>query len=406
MEKKKITIAYITDQKYAFPTCVSALSVIENRSADEKIKMYFICYKVDAESIEKFYNLSQNDVEIVILEEEEENHIQMGENSDLDRVSSIALYKFGLARILEHENKLLYLDGDIIVQRSLSELYETDISEYWLAAADDIVNESIDMGCERRIHLQGKSYFNSGVMLLNLKKMREDNIEARLIDYKVNGINHFMDQDALNYILESKRLYLPFYSNFLSRIFDVLSMEEICERYPIDKSGKYTVEEYLSNMLIVHLTGNLKPWEYELPWFTKIFMDYYKRSPYKEQYLSLKSPIKKIGHDQQQLLPELLIPYGVMEQGKKIVLYGAGITGRKCKEQLEGLQFGRVVLWVDKIADKLDGDVSKIEEVSNVEFDYILIAIKSGKAIEQVKSVLTQKYGIESQKIIDIYGRV
>lgn len=406
MKKKEIAVVYITDQNYALPTCVSAVSVIVNKSVDEKIRIYIICYQVSADDIKRFQDLANEDVEIIIIEKNEEEHIRLGQNSDLDRVSSIALYKFGLARMLDLEDKVLYLDGDVIVQGSLYSLFNTDISECYLAAVNDIVNESINMGCERRIHLKSQEYFNSGVMLLNLMKMREDDIEEHLIDYKLNGINHFMDQDALNYVLEDKRLKLSFHSNFLSTIFDFLTIEDIYQRYPINSESSYAVEEYLSNILIVHLTGNLKPWEYELPWFTKIFKDYYKVSPYKDCTLVLKSPIKKMGYDQQQLLPELLIPYEKIAPGEKIVLYGAGITGRKCKAQLEGLGFGKVVLWVDKMADKLDENISRIEEIVNIDYDYVLIAIKSLKAIEQARRSLVQECGIENNKIIDIYGRI
>lgn len=84
-------------------------------------------------------------------------------------VSEISFYRCLIPQIIRAD-KVLYLDSDIIVNGSLRELYDHDISDYMLGAVEDYILSSRYF---KHSILDCYPYFNSGVLLLNNKRWRE-----------------------------------------------------------------------------------------------------------------------------------------------------------------------------------------------------------------------------------------
>lgn len=102
--------------------------------------------------------------------------------------------------------KALYLDCDIVVIERLDLLWKTDISNYSVAAVDDY-GTSGETGIERLTGEHGYKYFNAGVLLLNVKRMRETHFfrNAQLwVKENANKVR-FHDQDILNAVLYKER---------------------------------------------------------------------------------------------------------------------------------------------------------------------------------------------------------
>ncbi|EFH8607803.1 hypothetical protein GL623_23430, partial [Escherichia coli] len=74
--------------------------------------------------------------------------------------------------VLSEYDKLLYLDADIIVDNDILELWQTDVTNYTLAA----VREESIVALDKRLRMPANyKYFNAGVVVLNSKKIREEN---------------------------------------------------------------------------------------------------------------------------------------------------------------------------------------------------------------------------------------
>ena len=84
-------------------------------------------------------------------------------------------------------DKLLYLDADIMFNRDVHLLYDTDVSEYEYAAGRDHYGK----------YLIQPNYINAGVLLFNMKKMRETGIFAKARDWLRKKKLVFADQSAL-----------------------------------------------------------------------------------------------------------------------------------------------------------------------------------------------------------------
>ena len=99
---------------------------------------------------------------------------------------------------VELPDKILYLDTDIMLNGNIEELYNIDISNHELGVVLDRYG---------RFFL-GPRYFNSGMLLMNMKKVKESNLLEKVRNYCSTKKMKFPDQSALNKLCKSK-LYLP-----------------------------------------------------------------------------------------------------------------------------------------------------------------------------------------------------
>ena len=98
-------------------------------------------------------------------------------------------------KIPEIPNKILYLDTDTIMHGDISPIFETDIENYEFAAAIDFLGKFFIR----------YNYQNAGVLLLNMKKIRETKLFSRARNLIKTKKMAFPDQDALNKLVENKK---------------------------------------------------------------------------------------------------------------------------------------------------------------------------------------------------------
>lgn len=391
--KENISVVYITDEAYAMPTCISILSAIQNAGRDDLLDFYVLCNGVTDASKSKFESLSTDKVNVNAINIKNEKYAEIAKSCltfPYIHVSSTALFKFNLPEILANLDRVIYIDGDTLIQKSLRELYDWDLHGVYLAAVDDIINKIHGGKYSGRVKIHSH-YFNSGVMLLNLEKMRKENITEKLIDYRINGKNYFMDQDALNVVLGKKRNILPYIYNHMSTITDNLDIEEIQTEFQIESS--VTLEEFIDSAVIVHLTNSKKPWSYNMPWYSERFMKYYKESPYSDVRIELKSPIKAICDKS----------YWSIIEKHKVALYGAGIRGHRIYNDIQEKKWCDVVIWVDKNYKKIGGEIESPQRLKEADFDYVLITIVDKIIALEAKLDLAKKYHVEMDKILTIF---
>lgn len=124
-------------------------------------------------------------------------------------VTTASYYRLFLTQLLPVEiEKVLYLDGDIIINDNLSDLWETNIENYAIGCIQDM-DEMPNLN--RVSYPRDYGYFNAGVLLVNLKFWRDHQLlEIFLQCIRVNGTKlMYHDQDVLNFTLYDKKRYLP-----------------------------------------------------------------------------------------------------------------------------------------------------------------------------------------------------
>ncbi|MBP3686953.1 MAG: glycosyltransferase [Alphaproteobacteria bacterium] len=292
--KQAINLCFICDENYALPTCVTIESLKINKSKHSEYNIYILAQNLSQNSITKLKNLQSVDMLINIIDD---YSIQIDmEKINIERhVSIAALTKFFIPNILKSINKVIYLDSDILIQNDLYELYNTKIEDYYAGVVMDTMTICGKNGHLKKMNFPWKAYFNSGVLLLNLKKLREDNITDKLMYYRLNGYNHFMDQDALNVVLGGKVKYLSIRYNLLNVYFDSLSISELEKLYK-EKFYSTRVENY-ENATILHLGGKEKPWNKFIEYLTPLYKKYAEKTNWRIDYfpkVSILVPIYNV----------------------------------------------------------------------------------------------------------------
>ena len=120
-------------------------------------------------------------------------------------------YRTFLPELLPGVDRVLYLDADTIAMDSLASLWEIELGEHYLAAVTNVF-EPWNAGYPAALGLPGpEAYFNSGVLLMNLRLMRDEGSSQALLDYGAAARPDRVawgDQDALNVVLGHRRLPL------------------------------------------------------------------------------------------------------------------------------------------------------------------------------------------------------
>ena len=270
MNNKCIEIAFITDSKFELPTLVAIQSLFLNRNINRIYNINLITI-INSLEFEKNLNIfKEKNFNINIIRQDNNFDYLKKENFP---VSPSAIYKFILPTIIK-TNKVLYLDVDIIIQSDLTELYDMELNNKYACVVKDYHGLTFKGNVFERLRIKEREgYFNSGMMLLNLELLRKDNIQNKLLEYRKNGINYYMDQDALNVILGNNVSYINFKFNTTLTNVRNKNSKEISSYYNVDFfENKY---EYIQRAHIVHFCSGDKPWIYFDSLYSDVWFYYY-----------------------------------------------------------------------------------------------------------------------------------
>ena len=183
----------------------------------------------------------------------------------LSHISRATYYRLLIADLLSEDvHKAIYLDCDMIINHSIEELWNIDLTGYAIAAVKQI---GFGYEAERLGYPIKYGYFNAGMNVLNLDYFREHNVSQQLIDYIAENSNliKFHDQDALNGVLYDKTVHVMPQWNMTSAVYV----------YQLDRRGdwkngklingyekeKENARKYLRDPYILHYVSKPKPWQ-------------------------------------------------------------------------------------------------------------------------------------------------
>lgn len=156
-------------------------------------------------------------------------------NPDVDRLPDFTYVRLLLPEILKTYNKCLYLDGDVLCKGDISELLNTDI---------DFFGGYLDFDEKHYLRLTGvKNYVNAGVLLMNLKNLRNDNFLSKALSFDCNSKSIFKkhwshDQTIINELYQNK-----------IKIIDVKYNAQL------DYHRQVKISEIPNNSILVHFMG-------------------------------------------------------------------------------------------------------------------------------------------------------
>lgn len=181
---------------------------------------------------------------------------------------NIIWYRTLLPRLRPELDRILYLDCDTLVLGSLKPLWRTSLDGLYVAAVRNLIEPKLST----RHHALGippeQTYFNSGVLLMNLAAIRRDNCPERIFEHArcYHGQSLWPDQDSLNYVLGPRCAFLHPRWNCQNSFF----------YWPqaVEAFGAQALAEATGSPGILHFEGppETKPWHY------------LNRHPYRERF--------------------------------------------------------------------------------------------------------------------------
>lgn len=271
----ELNIAYACDNNFVQQTIVSMISLLEHHRV-HTIELYLIEDRIKDSYIEIIKSLAEQygcHLEIVSLNFLLKN-LQCGSFLKSDRHPYTIYAKLFLDQICGSD-RILYLDSDTVITGSLLQLWEMDMGNAYIAG----VRMPYTYAEKRRLGLEKEDvYVCDGVLLIHLKKWREDNCQKRCVDYikDKKGRLPLLSEGVVNYIARRHvRVLHPRY-NLMSGMI-LWNGGQIAQLYGTE-DGYYSdqeIEDARNSPVIIHYLNEL----YIRPWFEN------SDHPYKNEYL-------------------------------------------------------------------------------------------------------------------------
>ncbi len=250
MNNGTVNLLLTIDKKYLSPTLVMLESYIKTN--DRKTDIYIAHSSLEESDFEQLNAVVSGSCVTV-------HNCKITEKwfSDipvLERLPEESFYRLLAFDFLPHElDRCLYLDPDIIIRRSIGDLYDSCIDGKYLAACSHMYGFKNTIN-KLRLGL-GKNqerYINSGVMLLNLELIRRDFTIKSILNSLEENVNHLLlgDQDMANILFGENILLLD------ERIYN---LDERTYKYRSKKEG-FSLSDIEEKTAIIHYNGKCKPW--------------------------------------------------------------------------------------------------------------------------------------------------
>ncbi|MDD4369908.1 MAG: glycosyltransferase family 8 protein [Anaerostipes sp.] len=258
-----INICLACDENYAFLARVAMTSVMRNNSS---VCFFLLDNGLTRKSKDEMMKLcNEYHAEIVFLNCDKivTNLKEMGFNPQGPYKSYSAYLRLFLVEFLpDTVDKILYIDCDVTCENSLNELFAMDLEAHTLAGISDVLpslhNEYIGFK-------SSEAYYNSGVLLIDVKAWKEKKYSKKIIDLLHSGRTQYPyhDQDLINIVFRNdiyrlKPKYMTMYPAY------TWGRENI-KKY-LEVEMLYTAQEYaeaVKNPVLIHHLDNIegRPWE-------------------------------------------------------------------------------------------------------------------------------------------------
>lgn len=305
---KEIPIFFSTDDNYVPYLDVAISSLIANASRDYKYRIIVLNTGLSEQNVQKVMKNERDGFKIDFVDISDEVENIKNRFKNVYHFSVVTYYRLFIASLFPQYDKVIYLDCDLVVLGDVSELYNIELSDNILGAApEEFVQNTKEFREYAKVALgvDPDKYVNAGVLLMNLKQFRKNEIEEKFIrlitEYDFDLLDP--DQAYLNYLCDGKIYIIP---NGWNK-----------EPMPIPCEGKKN---------IVHYALYKKPWQYSDVTDGDCFWEYAKKSPFYAEICHRKESFGDTEmNEKEQTAREIL------EHAEKIVNSEDTFAKRLCK---------------------------------------------------------------------------
>lgn len=263
-ERKTAHIVYASDDRFSEILGVSLISLYENSQDMEDIVVYILDSGISADNKKKLSDVCERyDYHELIWIPVQDIRDEISMKVTIDRGSPSQYARLFVSSALPKTlSRVLYLDCDVIINRSISGLWNIDLNGKMIGALMDAYSKYY----RRNIGLQPDDImFNSGVMLIDLEKWRRQDTEKNLLKFILEKRGNIQqgDQGALNAVLSHDTYCFEPCFNALTIFFDFTYDDMMIYRKPPYFYSKEEIINAVEHPVVIHFTTSFlskRPW--------------------------------------------------------------------------------------------------------------------------------------------------
>lgn len=241
---------------------ITMLKSLINENPNEKIIVYIMNSELDSNDYKKLKEKIKGNIKFIDIKVDKSDFKKapVSKRFPVEMYYRLFAYKY----LPKHMDRVLYLDPDIIIINSLKKLYNSNFEDKLILACTHIKG-LIKIYNNLRLNIDKKSpYINSGVLLINLKLMREEVSEEYIFDFihKNKYRLHLPDQDVISALYQGKIKTID------TKIYNLSEK--------IRKKHRLKLEWIKENTVIIHYCGRNKPWKENYKGKLNIFYEKYE----------------------------------------------------------------------------------------------------------------------------------
>lgn len=252
---KAIPIVFATDENLLIQTGVCIYSLLASCDPETQYDIYIITdYGKKMEALKGWMQLKDNphclDIHFI------ESGSKISEAYEVRGITKAAYYRLLIPKLLPAHDKVIYADVDIVFKCSLNEIFENvDLSNCYIAGVRSYIESEPANNYAKKLGCTDSDYINSGFLILNCQKIREDKIDLKWMELAKRKFL-YQDQDIINLSCDTKKYLLPVRYNFTQQHYQAFAAHAVNGFNRIDERE---MEEAMRQG-VTHYTGPVKPW--------------------------------------------------------------------------------------------------------------------------------------------------
>ncbi len=269
--KTTVPVFFSVDDRYAPCLAAAIRSLTDNASADYNYHVHILIDSLSERNMKMLSSLSTGNTAIEFVNVSRKMDALAGKLHLRDYYTQATYYRFFIPDLFPMYGRGIYLDCDVVLNDDAAKLYNTDLNGRSLGAAREEVMERYDVFgrySEKCLGIDRTRYFSAGVLLMDLDKMRENDLEGafakllKKVRYRVT-----QDQDYLNVLLKDDVM-------LFGTEWNRTAFPDVPESAPAS---------------LVHYKINWKPWHSDGVRYGDLFWKYAEKTPYYDELLKIRA---------------------------------------------------------------------------------------------------------------------
>ncbi len=260
--KEALHFAFGIDKNFVIGLGVLIYSIIYH-NPERKLSFHICTDGINEKDVSRFREYCKDEnigIKLYFVDKKQLSSLSIGFT-----LTEATYYRFLISDELYGKiEKFLYLDSDMLCLGNIEELWSNNFGDYTVMAIRDL--DGMDNYAKKTLNLQGRHYFNAGLLYINVNKWMRNGISEKAINLLLNGCKYkYMDQDLLNKLLDGK---VKFISDIWNLVYNLVYMKQ-----PLNEKTKF-----------IHFAGTAKPWQEWAPEYhsaVQLYRTFWSNSPWK-----------------------------------------------------------------------------------------------------------------------------